>query len=107
LVLRGDAARGIAACVQCHGAALTGVQPGVPGLVGLPRLYVASQLGAWLGDERHALAPDCMAEVGRRLSTDDVNAVASWLATQPVPTPSGAVAALAHPPPAPCSGLLP
>jgi len=107
LVLRGDAAREIPACTQCHGAALTGVQPGIPGLVGLPRLYVASQLGAWLGDERHALAPDCMAQVGRRLSTDDVNAVASWLATQPVPTPSSAVAALPHPLPLPCSALPP
>ncbi|MFZ3118212.1 MAG: c-type cytochrome, partial [Variovorax sp.] len=35
LALQGDAARGIPACTQCHGAALTGVQPGIPPLVGL------------------------------------------------------------------------
>ena len=38
LALKGDAARGIPACVACHGSALMGVQPGVPPLLGLPRL---------------------------------------------------------------------
>ena len=103
LVLEGDPTRKIPACVQCHGQALTGVQPGIPALVGLPRLYVASQLGAWLTNDRHALAPDCMAEVGRKLSTADVNAVASWLAVQPVPADSKPVASLPQPLPMPCS----
>ena len=85
LALEGDAARGVPACVQCHGAALMGVQPAIPALLGLPRLYVSSQLGAWLTRERHALAPDCMAEIGRRMTTADINAVASWLAVQPMP----------------------
>ncbi|MBS0344769.1 MAG: c-type cytochrome [Proteobacteria bacterium] len=85
LALKGDAARGIPACVACHGSALMGVQPGVPPLLGLPRLYIASQLGAWLTNDRHALPPDCMTDVGRKLNSADINAVASWLATQPVP----------------------
>lgn len=105
LALQGDAARGIPACTQCHGATLTGVQPGIPPLVGLPRLYLSSQLGAWLTDDRHALAPDCMADVGRRLTTDDVNAVASWLAVQPVPDRAKPVAALPGPLPMPCSAM--
>lgn len=105
LALQGDAARGIPACTQCHGAALTGVLPGIPPLVGLPRLYLSSQLGAWLTDDRHALAPDCMADVGRRLTTDDVNAVASWLAVQPVPDRAKPVAALPGPLPMPCSAM--
>ena len=103
LALGGDAARGIPACTQCHGAALTGVQPGIPALVGLPRLYLSSQLGAWVTDNRHALAPDCMAEVGRKLTTADINAVASWLATQPVPADAKPVAALPHALPIACS----
>jgi cytochrome c553 len=86
LALEGDAARRIPACVQCHGAALTGVQPAIPGLLGLPRLYVSSQLGAWLTSERHALAPDCMAEIGRRMTTADINAVAS-VSSLPAPLP--------------------
>ena len=35
LVRKGDAAKGIPACAACHGKALTGMQPGIPGLVGL------------------------------------------------------------------------
>ncbi|SFQ08671.1 c-type cytochrome [Variovorax sp. 770b2] len=97
LALEGDAARGIPACVQCHGAALTGVQPAIPGLLGLPRLYVSSQLGAWLTSERHAMAPDCMAEVGRHMSTADINAVASWLAVQPMPADTKPAATLPAP----------
>ncbi|MGJ7490565.1 c-type cytochrome [Variovorax sp. ZT4R33] len=105
LALQGDAVRGIPACTQCHGATLTGVLPGIPPLVGLPRLYLSSQLGAWLTDDRHALAPDCMAAVGKRLTTDDVNAVASWLSVQPVPDRAKPVAALPGPLPMPCSAL--
>jgi cytochrome c553 len=105
LVQQGDAARGIPACAQCHGAALTGVQPGIPPLLGLPRLYLSSQLGAWLTDERHAPAPDCMAEVGRRLSTADINAIASWLALQPVPDRARPAATAPGPLPLPCSAM--
>ncbi|MDQ0034222.1 cytochrome c553 [Variovorax boronicumulans] len=105
LALEGDAARGIPACVQCHGAALTGVQPAIPGLLGLPRLYVSSQLGAWLTSERHAMAPDCMAEVGRRMTTADINAVASWLAVQPMPANTKPAASLPAPLPVACGGM--
>lgn len=103
LVVQGDADRGIPACAGCHGAALTGVEPGIPSLLGLPRLYIASQLGAWLTAERRALAPDCMAEVGRKLEQADIQAVAGWLSAQPVPHPARAAARLPHPLPHPCS----
>ena len=86
LVFGGDEARNIPACVRCHGDALTGVQPHVPSLLGLPRLYIASQLGAWVTGDRRALPPDCMAEVGRKLNNEDIRAIAGWLAAQPVPT---------------------
>jgi cytochrome c553 len=105
LALEGDAARRIPACVQCHGAALTGVQPAIPGLLGLPRLYVSSQLGAWLTNERHALAPDCMADIGRRMTTADINAVASWLAVQPMPADPKPAASLPAPLPMACGGM--
>ncbi|RYF34618.1 MAG: c-type cytochrome [Comamonadaceae bacterium] len=105
LALQGDAARGIPACVACHGTALTGVQPAIPALVGLPRLYLASQLGSWLIDGRHALPPDCMTQVGLKLTTEDVNAVASWLALQPVPANAKAAPALPGPAPMACSAM--
>lgn len=106
LVFEGDTRRGIPACAQCHGSALTGVLPGIPALVGLPRLYLSSQLGAWLSDERHALAPDCMALVGRKLDNRDITAVASWLALQPVPADPKPAAAPPGPMPMACSAMV-
>ncbi|WP_348014594.1 c-type cytochrome [Rhodoferax sp.] len=86
LVQQGDATRQIPACVQCHGAALTGVAPNIPGLLGLPRDYLNAQLGAWRTGQRRAHAPDCMGAVARQLSPDEVNAATSWLAAQTLPT---------------------
>ena len=85
LVQQGDAGRGLPACVQCHGERLTGVQPNVPGLLGLPLDYLNAQLGAWQTGQRRAHAPDCMAEVVKRIPQDDIIAVSSWLASQPLP----------------------
>jgi cytochrome c553 len=82
LVLYGDKARDIPACVACHGAAMTGRMPATPGLLGLPRDYVVAQIGAWKSGSRKALAPDCMAAVAKRLSTQDIYAVSSWLSSQ-------------------------
>jgi cytochrome c553 len=85
LVVNGDSARGIPACSACHGAALTGVVPAIPGLVGLPRDYLNAQFGAWKSGSRQAAAPDCMAQVATRLTVEDISAASNWLAMQPVP----------------------
>ena len=92
LVQQGDPARGLPACAQCHGAALTGVAPNVPGLLGLPRDYLNGQLGAWKTGERRAHGPDCMATITKRLPDEDVAAVSGWLASQPLPPQTKAVA---------------
>ncbi len=99
LVLQGDAARRVPACVACHGQAMTGVLPAVPGLLGLPRDYLNAQLGAWKTGQRRAHSPDCMKQVVDRLELDDLNAVASWLAAQPLPASSKPAAALPDPVP--------
>lgn len=96
LVRQGDPQRGIPACSQCHGAAMTGVNPAMPGLLGLPRDYLLAQFGAWRSGLRHAVAPDCMGEVARHLSGEDVTAAATWLSSQPVtagPAPAAALPA--------------
>ena len=85
LILQGEPARGIPACVQCHGSAMTGVAPNVPGLLGLPRDYLNAQLGAWKTGKRRAHAPDCMKAVVALLSDDDINAVSNYLVAQPLP----------------------
>ncbi|PWW48905.1 cytochrome c553 [Melaminivora alkalimesophila] len=105
LVREGDAARGLPACVRCHGDALTGVSPWLPGLLGLSRDYVAGQLGAWQTGQRHAQAPDCMADIARRLEPQDVGAIAAWLAAQPVPAGGVPAAGLAARLPLRCGGV--
>ncbi len=106
LALRGDSARRIPACVQCHGAALTGLAPAIPGLLGLPRDYLNAQLGAWKTGLRRAQAPDCMAHIAAALAPDDVSALSQWLAAQPLPAQSKAVSALPAPLPLPCGGVV-
>jgi cytochrome c553 len=94
LVARGDPARGVPACSACHGRTLTGSEPDLPGLLGLSADYLNAQLGAWRTGSRHAAAPDCMAEIARRLEPQDVVALSHWLASQPVPlAPRGAAPA--------------
>ncbi|HEX7891363.1 MAG TPA: c-type cytochrome [Ramlibacter sp.] len=124
LALHGDPDQRIPACATCHGKALTGVAPGFPGLLGLPRDYLNAQLGAWRTGQRRALAPDCMADIARRLPPEDLSAVTAFLAAEPLPKnpkPVGAEAPApvkrkgrrAQPPPAPepppmrCGAALP
>lgn len=102
LVHEGDRGRAIPACIACHGARLTGVQPAIPGLLGLPRDYVNAQFGAWRNGVRRAHAPDCMGQVAARLSPDDVAAVSGWLAAQPMPSDARPADAVARPLPIPC-----
>ena len=106
LVTLGDPARKIPACVQCHGSTLTGVLPAIPGLLGLPRDYLASQLGAWISGQRKAQSPDCMADIARRLTPDDVSAITAWVSSQPWPAGGKPAATLGHALSQPCgSGL--
>ncbi len=85
LAIQGDPSRKIPACAACHGSKLTGLTPGYPGLLGLPRDYLVAQLGAWQTDQRRAHAPDCMGNVARLLQPHEVAALASWLANQAIP----------------------
>jgi cytochrome c553 len=121
LVRNGDPARGIPSCQSCHGVALTGIaaatilQTGeaqssktvaVPGLIGLRKHYLYAQLGAWQLGQRKAQSPDCMARIAKQLSGDDMAAVSTWLAVQPIPTNPQAFASLPTPMPEPCGGSL-
>lgn len=105
LVRHGDAQRQLPACVQCHGAAMTGVVPAIPGLLGLPRDYLIGQLGAWQSGQRKATAPDCMGQIARTLSAEEISALATWLSAQPLPADTHPAASLAAPLPLHCGGL--
>jgi cytochrome c553 len=92
LATDGDQARSVPACEGCHGPKLTGMEPGIPGLVGLRASYISAQLGAFRYGTRSAAAPDCMQLVAASLTESDVTAVAAYLASQPVPTDPSPVA---------------
>lgn len=85
LALHGDDSRHIPACARCHGERLSGVEPDVPGLIGLPYDYLSAQFGAWRTHTRAMAAPDCMAQISGRLSDSDISAVSAYLATRPIP----------------------
>ena len=107
LIRTGDAARRLPACTACHGERLTGVRPGVPGLLGLSRDYLNGQLGAWRSGQRRAQAPDCMAHIAKALTEPEINAITQVLAGQAVPTDPHPLAAQPAPAPMRCGGLAP
>ena len=82
LALHGDASIGVPACNSCHGSRLTGVEPLIPGLIGLSSDYLQAELIAWRNQTRAAKEPFCMGVVANRLRATDVNAVSDWLASQ-------------------------
>ena len=105
-ILHGDPARKLPSCVECHGQSLTGVLPAIPGVLGLPRDYLVGEFGAWRNGQRHAAPPDCMGDIAKRLSAEDVGAVATWLAAQPLPANAKPAATIPLPLPIRCgSGL--
>jgi cytochrome c553 len=106
LVTEGDTQRQMPSCRSCHGTRLLGVAPDVPGLLGVSKDYLVAQLGAWRNGTRAAQAPDCMAEMVRRMGPDDVNAVTAWLAMQAVPEGAEADSAFVHPPELKCGSIL-
>nr|WP_162559311.1 c-type cytochrome [Microvirga sp. 17 mud 1-3] len=85
LVTQGAADRDIPACSSCHGVHFTGMEPGIPGLLGLRAKYISAQLGAWRYGTRTAIAPDCMQVVAGHLTEEDVNAIAAYLSSRPAP----------------------
>ena len=105
LVLKGDAARRIPACVQCHGSALMGAAPAIPALIGMPRDYLNAQLGAWRTGNRQAFEPDCMAQIAKLLNPEDISALSQWLAALPVPAGAKPAARLPEAMPTNCGGV--
>jgi cytochrome c553 len=85
IVTHGDPQRGVPACAGCHGPSFTGMEPAIPGLVGLNARYISAQLGAWRYGTRTAAAPDCMQIVAGSLTEADVTAVAAYLSSLPIP----------------------
>ena len=92
IVTKGDPDHGVPACSGCHGPALTGMEPAIPGLVGLHASYISAQLGAFRYGTRTAPGPDCMQLVAASLTERDVTAVAAWLSSRSFPADPSPVA---------------
>jgi len=85
LVTNGAPDRKIPACAACHGAALTGMNPAIPGLLGLHADYISAQLGAFRYGTRRTASPNCMHDITAHLADREITAIAAWLAAQPAP----------------------
>ncbi|MEJ8291784.1 c-type cytochrome [Delftia tsuruhatensis] len=105
LVLQGDAQRGLPACAACHGQRLMGAGDDIPGLLGLSRDYLNSQIGAWRSGQRQAAAPDCMDQVAKALTPQEVVAVTAWLSSRPASATPGGHEALARSLPLRCGAV--
>ncbi|MBP0447554.1 c-type cytochrome [Roseomonas sp. SSH11] len=78
----GAAENGVQACQNCHGPAGIGMAPNYPRLAGQPADYIALQLTLWKRGERPGHAPyNWMVNIARRLSDEDIRAVALYFAS--------------------------
>ena len=83
LAEKGDAARGIPPCTQCHGADNRG-DGSIPGITAQPPGYLQAQITAWQRGDRpnDSSNEKGMFPTARHLNAEDSTAVAAWLATQ-------------------------
>jgi len=76
----GDAARGLPACIACHGPSGEGNGPAqYPSLRGQHSLYAYNQLKAYASGERKAVSNGMMQAIAPKLSDEEMRAVASYL----------------------------
>ena len=62
-----------------------GMEPAIPGLLGLSRAYITAQLSGWRnGGIMRSQTSDCMSDIAQQLTDEEVNAVAKWLASHVV-----------------------
>ncbi len=85
LALYGDmSARGLPACVQCHGPGGLGVGAAFPPLAGQPHQYIVQQVKAWQSGIRSGDPLGLMAHVAGLLRDEELSSVAAYYAAQPV-----------------------
>ena len=85
LATRGDWSRGVPGCVQCHAPGGVGVGAHFPPLAGQPAVYIEAQLKAWQSGGRHNDPLQLMRHLSKALSAQEIDAVATWFAAQPLP----------------------
>lgn len=81
LALDGRDSGRLPACVSCHGPNGMGVGSTFPALAGQPAGYIEAQLHAWQAGTRPPGPLDLMPAIAKRLSNEEITAVASYFAS--------------------------
>lgn len=84
----GDGARGVQACVNCHGPAGSGEPPIYPYLAGQHAAYLRAAMEQWKSGARSTDMSGQMPHIGRQLSAADVAALAAYYSALPAPPPA-------------------
>lgn len=83
LAMQGDWDAYIPPCSTCHGPNNQGVGAKFPGIAGQHASYIKQQLDAWQKGTRTSDPVQLMEAVAKRLSPEQIEAVAAYLASQP------------------------
>lgn len=100
LVVNGEWAKNMPACVACHGEGARGIAPNFPALAGQSPQYLATQLDDWRQGRRGNDADGLMKAVAMALTPDQVQAVSQYLVSLPA---TGQVPASVEPDVAPAA----
>lgn len=84
LATTGDWNHEIPACFQCHGPMGKGIEPDFPAITGQSAVYISNQIAAWKSGTRANDPVGLMKSVATKLSADQVKAVSTYLANQPL-----------------------
>jgi cytochrome c553 len=84
----GDEKIGVQACANCHGPGGAGEPPLYPYLAAQHAGYTVAQLNQWKSGSRKTDASQQMPMIAKRLSDNDMTALASYFAAQPAPPPA-------------------
>ncbi|MGM0952395.1 MAG: c-type cytochrome [Pseudomonadota bacterium] len=79
---RGDWSQYIVSCKSCHGPGNRGAGEVFPSIAGQHAGYIEAQLSAWKEDARSNDPQNLMGTIAKRMSDEDIHAVAVWLANQ-------------------------
>ncbi|MFL6656925.1 MAG: c-type cytochrome [Massilia sp.] len=82
----GDETKQLQACANCHGPGGRGEAPAYPYLAGQHASYFTAAMGEWTSGQRNTDGSGQMPSIAKRLSDEEVAALAAYFAAQPVPT---------------------
>lgn len=83
LAIIGDWDNYIVPCSSCHGPDNLGAGTVFPAIAGQHFGYIRDQLQNWQQEQRDNDPQQLMAAIAKRMTNDDIQAVAAWLSTQP------------------------